>query len=74
MTHENDHTIIPALVFQLTIWAQFPRFKVLAFYNNRVESAHALFTNDAIKFFREQTVGNGLVFGTISKMNEQGMV
>lgn len=61
---------ILALTFQLTVQAQFPRFKVLAFYNKRVESAHVLFANDAIKFFKELTVGNGFVFDTTSNMND----
>lgn len=48
--------------------AQFPRFKVLAFYNKHVEPAHVEFANDAIKFFKELTVGKGFVFDTTSNM------
>ncbi|MES2457029.1 MAG: ThuA domain-containing protein [Bacteroidota bacterium] len=50
--------------------AQFPRFKVLAFYNKHVESAHVDFANDAIKFFKELTVGKGFVFDTTSNMSD----
>ncbi len=49
-------------------YAQFPRFKVLAFYSNQVETAHVEFAQDAIKFFKELTVGNGFVFDTTSSM------
>jgi len=45
-----------------------PRFKVLAFYSNTVEKAHIDFSNDAIKFFKELTAGNGFVFDTTSNM------
>lgn len=48
--------------------AQFPRFKVLAFYNKQVERAHVDFANDAIRFFRDLTIGNGFVFDTTSNM------
>ncbi len=48
--------------------AQFPRFKVLAFYNKQVERAHADFAHDAIRFFRDLTIGNGFVFDTTSNM------
>lgn len=48
--------------------AQFPRFKVLAFFNKHVEPAHVQFANDAIKFFQDLTIGNGFVFDTTSTM------
>lgn len=48
--------------------AQFPRFKVLAFFSKQVESAHVEFAIDAIKFFKDLTVGNGFVFDTTSTM------
>ena len=50
--------------------AQFPRFKVLAFYSNNVEPDHIDFARDAIKFFRELTIGDGFVFDTTSNMND----
>lgn len=50
------------------VMAQFPRFKVLAFYSKKVESAHVEFAFDAIKFFKDLTVGNGFVFDTTSTM------
>lgn len=40
--------------------AQFPRFKALAFYSKEVEKAHVDFAYDAIAFFKELTIGNGL--------------
>lgn len=59
-----------ALALHATAMAQFPRFKVLAFYSTTVEKAHVDFANDAIKFFRELTVGNGFVFDTTSNMED----
>lgn len=50
--------------------AQFPRFKVLAFYSSRVEHAHVQFADDAIKFFKGLTIGNGFVFDTTSNMSD----
>lgn len=49
---------------------RFPRFKVLAFYSKTVESAHVDFANDAIKFFKDLTVGRGFVFDTTSNMSD----
>ncbi len=51
-------------------FAQFPRFKVLAFYSTRVEKDHVEFAYEAIKFFRGLTAGNGFVFDTTSNMND----
>jgi uncharacterized protein len=48
--------------------AQFPRFKVLAFYSTEVESDHVAFAFEAIKFFKDLTSGDGLVFDTTSNM------
>jgi type 1 glutamine amidotransferase len=61
---------IIALTLNTSLMAQFPRFKVLAFYSTTVEKAHVDFANDAIKFFRELTVGNGFVFDTTSNMED----
>lgn len=58
------------LLFSLNSEAQFPRFKVLAFYSKQVESAHVEFAEAAIKFFRELTIGNGFVFDTTSNMTD----
>jgi len=55
--------LLPALCL-----AQFPRFKVLAFYNKKVERAHVDFAEDAIHFFKDLTIGNGFVFDTTSNM------
>lgn len=60
--------MILALSFSSISQAQFPRFKVLAFFNKHVEPAHIEFANDAIKFFQELTIGNGFVFDTTSTM------
>ena len=53
-----------------TIDAQFPRFKVLAFYSQTVESDHVDFARHAIKFFKDLTRGGGFVFDTTSNMND----
>jgi uncharacterized protein len=51
-----------------TTSAQFPRFKVLAFYSTHVESDHVRFAWEAIRFFKDLTSGNGFVFDTTSNM------
>src|SRR5580765_6925128 len=56
------------LVSVCTLYGQYPRFKVLAFYSRTVEKAHVDFADDAIQFFKELTVGNGFVFDTTSNM------
>ena len=53
-----------------TASAQFPRFRVLAFYSTHVESDHVRFAFEAIDFFRNLTAGNGFVFDTTSNMND----
>ncbi|HEY0769187.1 MAG TPA: hypothetical protein VGD31_02560, partial [Sphingobacteriaceae bacterium] len=53
-----------------TAFAQFPRFKVLAFFSNKVERDHTDFSRDAIKFFKTLTKGNGFVFDTTSNMSD----
>lgn len=50
--------------------AQFPRFKVLAFYSNKVERDHVDFARDAVRFFKDLTAGNGFVFDTTSNMSD----
>jgi len=57
-----------SFAFSMNSHAQFPRFKVLAFFSKKVEPAHVEFANDAIKFFKELTFGNGFVFDTTSTM------
>lgn len=51
-------------------YAQFPRFKALAFYSNKVEKDHTDFSKDAFKFFKDLTKGKGFVFDTTSNMND----
>lgn len=60
--------IFSLLLVSASLKAQFPRFKVLAFYSDKVEPAHVQFANDAIKFFKELTIGDGFVFDTTSNM------
>jgi uncharacterized protein len=55
--------------FQHQANAQFPRFKVLAFFSTQVESDHVEFAFEAIKFFKDLTAGEGFVFDTTSNMN-----
>ena len=52
----------------MTLNAQFPRFKVLAFYSSRVEKDHVDFAKAAVVFFKDLTKGNGFVFDTTSNM------
>lgn len=56
------------LVSGTTTFAQFPRFKVLAFFSTKVESAHVEFAFDAIRFFKDLSSGEGFVFDTTSNM------
>lgn len=58
------------ICFSMVVNCQFPRFKVLAFYSNRVEKDHVEFATEAIKFFKELTKGNGFVFDTTSYMSD----
>lgn len=58
------------IFFASTAVAQYPRFKVLAFFNKHVEPAHVDFANDAIKFFKTLTIGDGFVFDTTSSMSD----
>lgn len=60
--------IVIFLLLTTNIFAQFPRFKALAFYSNKVEKDHIDFANDAIRFFKDLTKGNGFVFDTTSNM------
>lgn len=39
----------------------FPRFRMLVYANEQVEEAHRQFAHDAIRFFRDMTIGDGLV-------------
>jgi len=61
---------VSVLCFSMVINAQFPRFKVLAFYSNRVEKDHVDFARAAIFFFKDLTKGNGFVFDTTSNMTD----
>lgn len=58
------------VICSLPGYAQFPRFKVLAFFSNKVERDHTDFSRDAIKFFKDLTKGNGFVFDTTSRMSD----
>lgn len=60
--------VLLSLLFSLNLQAQFPRFKVLAFYSKQVEGDHVLFANEAIRFFKDLTSGGGFVFNTTSTM------
>jgi type 1 glutamine amidotransferase len=51
-------------------YGQFPRFKILAFYSDKVEPDHVKFANEAIRFFRDLSSGDGFVFDTTSNMND----
>ena len=58
------------LMVVLAVNAQFPRFKVLAFYSEKVEPAHVDFARQAIQFFEELTVGNGFVFESTTNLDD----
>ncbi len=46
----------------------FPRFRVLVHFNKEVEEAHRQFAYDGIKFFKDMTIGDGLVVDTTSNI------
>lgn len=65
--------IVLTLMLQLTagsLMAQFPRFRALAFYSENVEAAHVEFAREAIRFFRDLTIGDGFVFDTTSNLDD----
>lgn len=47
---------------------RFPRFKVLCFYNPHVEEAHVQFAEEAVKYFKGLTIGDGFVFDVTTNM------
>jgi len=60
------YSILLILLFisGIRTYAQFPRFKVLAFYSIHVEPDHVDFAWDAIRFFKDLTSGDGFVVWT----------
>jgi uncharacterized protein len=62
--------IVMSLSFGTKTYARFPRFKVLAFYSRQVERDHVKFADEAVRFFKDLTIGNGFVFDTTSTMND----
>lgn len=48
----------------------FPRFRVLIHHNRYVEQAHREFAEDGIQFFRDMTIGDGLVVDVTDKMED----
>jgi len=55
------------------LWASgpanwFPRFRVLIHVNKDVELAHQQFAYDGVNFFKEMTIGDGLVVDTTSNI------
>lgn len=54
----------------ISLSAQFPRFKALAFYSEEVEPAHVEFAHDAIRFFEDLTIGDGFIFDITSNMDD----
>lgn len=69
-------TLKIALFLSITVFtaspsfAQFPRFKALAFYSTQVESAHVEFAKDAMQFFKDLTIGDGFVFDSTANMSD----
>jgi len=57
------------------LWASgpanwFPRFRALLVHNTEVEPAHVEFAEDAIRFFRDMTVGDGFVLDVTSDISD----
>jgi len=51
-------------------FAQFPRFKALAFFSRTAEPAHVDFARDAIRYFEGLTWGDAFVFDTTSAWSD----
>ena len=48
----------------------YPRFRVLIHHNPYVEEAHQQFAADGIRFFRDMTIGDGLVVDVTDRMED----
>ncbi|MBQ8673029.1 MAG: ThuA domain-containing protein [Bacteroides sp.] len=48
----------------------FPRFRMLVYANEQVEEAHRQFAHDAIRFFQDMTIGDGLVVDVTTDAND----
>lgn len=48
----------------------FPRFRVLIHYNKYVEEAHRQFAEDGVRFFKDMTIGDGLVVDVTDDIND----
>lgn len=48
----------------------FPRFRILIHHNKYVEEAHRQFAEDGIRFFRNMTIGDGLVVDVTDDIND----
>jgi type 1 glutamine amidotransferase len=53
-----------------SLTAQFPRFRALAVYSDKVEPAHVEFARDAIRFFEDLSSGDGFVFDKTTNMDD----
>jgi type 1 glutamine amidotransferase len=66
--------VVILLVMMVTSYsstfAQFPRFKALAFFSRKVEPDHVKFAYEAIRFFKDLTSGKGFVLDTTSNMED----
>ncbi len=51
-------------------YARSPRFKALLYYSETVELAHVQFGHDAIRFFKDLTVGNGFLLDVTTSLAE----
>ena len=57
------------------LWASgpgnwFPRFRMLIHVNDHVEKAHREFAADAVRFFRDMTIGDGIVVDTTNSLDD----
>lgn len=57
------------------LWASgagnwFPRFRMLIHVNDGVEPAHREFAADAVRFFRDMTIGDGFVVDTTNNADD----
>jgi len=58
------------LLFKQQVFAQAPKFRVLAFYSTRVEPDHVDFAKDAIRFYMKMAADKGFSFDTTQNWNE----
>lgn len=67
---DDDKATLSQAVRRAVPTSWFPRFHALVIFNPHVEPAHRKFAEDAVAFFKEMSVGDGMVFTYTSDFND----